>query len=92
MLAWFYKGEFFGMWQDQSHEDKWVERTAISLGHKINDVEVYRCPALRNDESHYFDEQKRLVLGSKSTVVVDGQPQTVFEWGAPQELERFYPL
>lgn len=92
MLAYFHKGEFFGMWQDQSSMGvAWVEQTTQALGHRKEDVEVYHCPALANSQSFFFDENKHLVMGEKVTQTVEGEDHFVMHWKDPLPLERFYP-
>jgi hypothetical protein len=89
MLAYFYQGNHVGIWQDQSSDPTWVQRTAGSLGHSLAQVEVYRCPAVRSDTAYFFDEQKRLVT-QKEIIEVEGQ--RVFLWNEPITLEKFYPI
>lgn len=91
MLAYFYKGEFVGMWQDQSSQPGWVDQTAIALGHQKADVEVYFCDPMPNNQSFYFNEDRELVLGEKSTMEIDGEMQTVMNWADPIPLQRFFP-
>jgi hypothetical protein len=89
MLAYFYKGHHVGIWQDQSNDPTWVERTAGSLGHNIKDVEVFHCPAVRSDTPYFFDENKCLVTQKE---IVDFEGKKVVIWNTPIILEKFYPI
>lgn len=81
MIAYFYKGKFFGTWQDQQNESEWLKRTARALGHNLNDVEARHFGlSLRNDQSFIFNEDKDIVLINreevKETVDVEEEVET----------------
>jgi hypothetical protein len=93
MLAYFHNGNFVSFWQDQRHTEGFVEATIKAMGHKPNEVEIYACPPPRNDESYYFDDQKRLVTGTITEIIrEEGKPEKkIFGWNDPIELEKIYP-
>ena len=92
MLAYFHKNIFIGLWQDQSQDETWLERTARALGHQVSDVEVYQCPPLRSDAAYYFDENKNLVVqASAESMEIEGVVQKVYSWHPPQVLTKIHP-
>jgi hypothetical protein len=69
MLAYFYKGVFIGMWQDQRDNKDWLPTTIKALGHDKKDVEVYDCPPIKTNTPYYFDENKKLVVQESVTIL-----------------------
>lgn len=83
MFAYFYKDKFFAFWQDQELEVRWVERTTQALGHDMKDVIVRKFPQIRNDQSHFFDKDKNLILLERVTEEIDGEKVEVNRPGSP---------
>jgi len=94
MFAWFYEGKFQTFRQDQRMEN-YVEVTAQALGQNPAHVEIFIAPPIRNDQSYYFNDEKKLVLGVKREETVGEGEQakviTVTDWGEPIELVKFFP-
>ena len=91
MLAYFHKGIFVAFWQNQMDQQGWFESTVAAMGHRPQDVEVFLCDAMRNDQSFYFDDQRRLVVGHKTPVEIEGDTVLVNAWNDPVELQKVFP-
>ncbi|MFN8741543.1 MAG: hypothetical protein ACK5YR_16580 [Pirellula sp.] len=89
MKAYFYQNKHIGIWQNQINDPTWITRTAQSLGHNLNYVEIYECPAIRSDEPYFFDENKCLVTQKE---IVDFEGNKIVTWNTPIILEKLYPI
>jgi hypothetical protein len=82
MIAYFHKNVFVGTWENQTVTGNFYERTLRALGHKPQDVEVYKYPySSSGKESFTFDTEKRIqVLDIQDREVeleIDGEIQTI---------------
>lgn len=89
MIALFSKGYFIDLWQEQQ-DPAWLQNTATALGVRVDEIELYNCPAIRSDMEYYFNSERQLVLQEDPALYPDDAEPGEIIWAAPITLEKIF--